>query len=876
VDFDPVKKAAKPEERNALPCSESGSPHADQFQACRRWRITVSGVVQGIGFRPFVYRIAHKWGLHGWVQNTADGVTIEIEGATDTLQQFWEDFWNSLPSGSCFDGYQRDEIPLLGSLEPGGFRILSSDGEGKRRPSIPPDLATCRECRTEMFDPQDRRYRYPFINCTHCGPRWSIVEGVPYDRPLTSMKNFQMCTSCEREYDNPLDRRFHAQPIACPECGPQLELWDRNGRIIAERDAALRQAAAAVLAGQILALKGLGGFQLICDATNDQAVAELRLRKRRPHKPFAVMMTEAMIDRFCIISDESIWDWLRSPASPIILLPHKTQGDSEDSESQSYSICENVAPGNPYLGVMLPYTPLHHLLMESLNRPIVCTSGNISEEPMAIDNSEALERLAKIADVFLIHNRPIVRPVDDSVMAADCLGKVFMIRRARGFAPRAIFLRGNHVPILATGGHLKNVVGLSIDDQAILSGHIGDLDNSLACVAHRRAIEDLVRFFDVTPEFVACDLHPDYASTQSAEDLARRLKIPLYRWQHHLAHFAACLAECESTSCSGRFSMLDQSNTQHTAIDGGGQWPLPILGVIWDGTGYGPDGTIWGGEFFLFDGRSFRRVAHLRRFPLPGGDLVVRQPRRTLLGLIHESGDRYCEQLLDQLFTHQERTILTRAMERNVHSPRTSSMGRLFDGMAAVLGLGKETSFEGQAAMALQFAAEQALVSSSERVPGKIGKWGDHRFDCPAELLDKARQVAQATGVSSLVLRKHGELMELDWQPLLHSTVAAKLSGTGQAELALAFHVRLVEAIFRIHRELKCGSLLISGGCFQNQLLRFLTVQEAQYWGIPLYQPEAIPAGDGGLALGQLWLTANTVQDLIRAEMFFEYVHSRT
>lgn len=876
MGFLPVNESAKREERDSLPCSESGSPHADPFQAYRRWRISVIGVVQGVGFRPFVYKIAHKWGLRGWVQNTTDGVTIEIEGTGDRLQRFWEDFCSSLPSGSCFDGYRRDEIPVLGSAEPGGFRILGSDGEGKRRPSIPPDLAICRECQAEMFNPHDRRYRYPFINCTHCGPRWSIVEGVPYDRPLTSMKSFQMCTSCKREYENPLDRRFHAQPIACPECGPHLELWDRNGRIIAEKDLALRQAAAAVLSGRILALKGLGGFQLICDATNAQAVAELRLRKRRPHKPFAVMMTEAMIDRFGIISDESIWNWLRSPASPIILLPRKAQADSEESDTRSYSICENVAPGNPYLGVMLPYTPLHHLLMELLNRPIVCTSGNISEEPMAIDNSEALERLAKIADVFLVHNRPIVRSVDDSVMAADGLGKVFMIRRARGFSPRAILLRGNLVSILATGGHLKNVVGLSINDQAILSGHIGDLDNSLACVAHRRAIEDLLRFFDTTPEFVACDLHPDYASTQSAGDLARRLRVPLYRWQHHLAHFAACLAECESTACSGRFSTPDQSRIQHMPTDGSGQWPLPMLGAIWDGTGYGTDGTVWGGEFFLFDGRSFRRVAHLRTFPLPGGDLVVRQPRRALLGLIHESRDRDCEQLLDQFFTHQERTILTRAMERNVHSPRTSSMGRLFDGMAAVLGLGQETSFEGQAAMALQFAAEQALVSSGESVPGEIGKWGDQRCDSPARLLDKARQVAHTAGVSSLVLRKRGELMELDWQPLLQSMVIAKLSGTGQAELALAFHVRLVEAIFRIHRELKCASLLISGGCFQNRLLRSLTVQEAQYRGIPLYQPESIPAGDGGLALGQLWLTAKTVQDLIHADAFFEYLHFRT
>ncbi|MGQ9563728.1 MAG: carbamoyltransferase HypF [Thermogutta sp.] len=835
----------------------------------------MSGVVQGIGFRPFVYRLAHKWGVSGWIQNTTDGVTIEVEGTTETLEGFWADFWNSLPAGSCFDSCHRDEIPVLTQAQPPGFRIITSDGEGKRRPNIPPDLAVCEECRKEMSDPQDRRYRYPFINCTHCGPRWSIVEGVPYDRPLTSMRNFEMCATCQGEYENPLDRRFHAQPIACPQCGPHLELWNADGRVLAVGESALRQAAAAVLAGQILALKGLGGFQLICDATNDQAVAQLRSRKRRPHKPFAVMMTDAMLVQFCVIADESIWTRLRSAASPILLLPRRPGGGSP-GEPCPYAICQGVAPNNPYLGVMLPYTPLHHLLMDLVCRPVVCTSGNISEEPMAIDNEEAVERLSGIADLFLVHNRPIVRPVDDSVMATDRSGKSFMIRRARGFAPRAIMLPGNHTPILATGGHLKNVVGLAIGPQAILSGHIGDLDNSLASLAHQRAIEDLLKFFAVTPEFIACDLHPDYASTRSAETLAQQLRIPVYRWQHHLAHFAACLAEREGNAYSRWVSIQNPSGAQYVPAHADEQRDFPVLGAIWDGTGYGTDGTVWGGEFFLFDGIIFRRVARLRIFPLPGGDLVVRQPRRSLLGLIHETGDRWGEQLLNRFFTDQEQKILIRAMERNVQSPRTSSMGRLFDGIAALLGFGEESSFEGQAAMALQFAAEKVLFTRGGHFPEKAMTAETKELDSPSEFLAKAWQMTETTGVAPLELQSEDKVMEVDWRPLLRSVLAAYSDGMNPEALALAFHVRLVEIMFRIHQDLKCGSLLISGGCFHNQLLRYLTAAEASRRGIPLYQSESIPAGDGGIALGQLWLTARTVQGAIRADAFCNYLHPRT
>ncbi len=907
-----------------LPSKAPPRENVEDLGDGQRWRITVSGVVQGIGFRPFVYRMAHKWGLQGWVKNTADGVILEVEGQPDVLRAFWEDFWKSLPAGAAFDNYHRSSVPALGQAEPAGFRIVSSDDGGERRPNIPPDLAVCRECLAELANPTDRRYRYPFINCTHCGPRWSIVEGVPYDRPLTSMKGFRLCPDCEREYRDPLDRRFHAQPIACPQCGPHLELWDRNGQVVAEKDEALRQAALAVLAGKILALKGLGGFQLICDATSGEAVRQLRIRKRRPDKPFALMMTEEMIRLSCVVPSQTVWDRLRSPASPIILLPRKDAENTQDHESCPWAISESVAPGNPYWGVMLPYTPLHHLLMETVNRPIVCTSGNISEEPMAIDNAEALHRLQGIADVFLVHNRPIVRPVDDSVMATDRSGNVVMVRRARGFAPRSLSLSGHQVPILATGGHLKNVVGLAIGNQAILSAHIGDLDNPLAFEAHRRAIEDLLRFFDTAPEVLSCDLHPDYGSTRSAEDLARRLKIPVFRWQHHVAHFAACLAEAESDEA--RRAVNELALSQETTTPGHPFGELPILGVIWDGTGYGTDGTSWGGEFFLFDGTSFCRVARLRTFPLPGGDIVVRQPRRSLLGLIYETGDRSLEQTLEKFFTPQELKILLRAMERNVQSPRTSSMGRLFDGIAAILGFGGHTSFEGQAAMALQYAAERGLLRAYPIISprpfggrGDGGEGGSNRcefsqsiptFLCPhpnplpegegdflrqalnsrrpppktagkpsecdpekqADVIATAREATDSTEVEPLLVHEVNGLLELNWQPLFQSVATAMSRGMSRELLALAFHVRLVDSVFQLYQMLRCRSLVISGGCFQNQLLRELIGAEAKRFGVPLYQPQLIPAGDGGIALGQLWLTARTLQGLVRADSLCEYI----
>lgn len=853
-----------------------------------RWRIHVSGIVQGIGFRPFVYRLAHRHKLKGWVLNAADGVTLEIEGSPENLQAFWDDFHLRPPAGVVYESVQRTEIPTQ-QVEEAGFRILPSRHEGPREPNIPPDLATCAECLRELRDPRDRRYRYPFINCTHCGPRWSIIEGVPYDRPLTSMKIFPMCPACRQECEDPGDRRFHAQPVACPACGPEVELLSRDGTPLARGEAAITAAVEAVRQGQILAFKGLGGFQLICDAGQPEAVEELRRRKRRPDKPFAIMLTEKMLAQLCDPPSPVAKQWLDSPYVPIVLLRRRTPfGPSEDSApprdrpssehgsssplgwrlsraaspgpEAPWNVCEAVAPGNPYLGVMFPYTPLHHLLMEAVDRPIVCTSGNLTEEPMAIDDADALRRLGGIADLFLVHNRPIVRPVDDSVLAEGDAEDVFVIRRARGFAPRPIRLGMKLPTILATGGHLKNVVALAMQEQVILSGHVGDLDNLLAWGAHRRAIEDLLRFFQAVPEAVACDLHPDYASTRTAEELAGRLRVPLYRWQHHVAHFAATLAEWERVGTDLCFDALARKVNASTGDPPQATLSLPeppILGVIWDGTGYGIDGTVWGGEFFLFDGQGFRRVAHLRTFSLPGGEVVVRQPRRALLGLLAEC-DRADKEMgphgiLQSMFEEAELRLLLRALSRGVQSPRTSSMGRLFDAVAALLGLGAQISFEGQAAMGLQFAAEEAFFGSVK----------DHSsIEGQSEFQDR--------GLGTIYGEKHNVVspltivgkdpLVLDWQPLVESLLSAVRAGISRSQLAWGFHQRLVEATFELAEALKPRGLVCSGGCFQNQLLRRLIRRESKRRGLPVWLAQRIPPGDGGLALGQLWLTARMLR----------------
>ncbi|MCX5790123.1 MAG: carbamoyltransferase HypF, partial [Elusimicrobia bacterium] len=637
--------------------------------ACRV-RVRIHGAVQGVGFRPFVHRLARSLKLTGWVSNGVEGVAIEAEGPEAALKDLLLRLEKDKPPRAAIYSFEAAWLDPAGYED---FRIRESDPGGAKTAIVMPDIATCPQCLRELLDPSDRRFRYPFINCTDCGPRFSIIEGLPYDRPKTTMRGFPMCPRCRAEYEDPDTRRFHAQPNACPACGPHLELWSPEGGVLASREEALSSACEALRAGSIVALKGIGGFQLLVHARREEAVQELRRRKRRDEKPFALLFpTLAAVRGACEVSpaEERL---LSSPEAPIVLLRRKG----------SDGVAQAVAPHNPLLGVMLPYSPLHHLLMTELGFPVVATSGNLAEEPICIDNHEALSRLRKIADVFLVHDRPIARPVDDSV-ARVVLDRELLLRRARGYAPLPVPLPRTAWATLAVGGHLKNTVALSPagSGEAFLSQHVGDLATQEAFGAFERAIASLKGLYDCEPARVVCDLHPDYRSTRFAEASG----LPLLRVQHHQAHVYACMAD----------NGLGPPAAGEPAL----------LGVAWDGTGWGPDGTVWGGEFFTVRHDGIERAAHWRRFRLPGGERAVREPRRSVLGLLYEI---FGEALFGRTdlkplaaFTASEREVLRGMLAKGVNAPRTSSVGRLFDAVAALAGLRAVNAYEGQAAMELE------------------------------------------------------------------------------------------------------------------------------------------------------------------------------
>ncbi len=751
----------------------------------RRVAITVQGIVQGVGFRPFVYKTATTAGVSGWVVNESDAVRMEVEGPGDAVDWFLVQLREHYPAQARIDQLDVQSIACQAAQAgaSGAFEIRPSVAGPTRRPTIPPDLATCRECCEEIADPAERRYGYAFTNCTNCGPRWSIITGLPYDRSRTAMDPFSMCAACARQYEDPGDRRFHAQPIACPDCGPTVQLLATSGEPVATGPQALQQAALAVRAGGVLALKGLGGFQLMVDATSQRAVERLRARKQRPGKPFAVMFADSTAVSMCCQLTPFELSQLTSPQAPILLLRRQSSG------AHRLPIAQSVAPGNPYLGVMLPNTPLHRLLLAEVKRPVVCTSGNLSEEPMAIETAEALARLHGVADLMLTHNRRIVRPVDDSVAREDD-GKLQILRRARGFAPVPMTMARSAPRILAVGGHLKNTIALSLGKEVIVGPHVGDLDNTLSMEVHRRAIADLLDFFAVTPEILACDLHPDYGSTQHAELLARQWHVPLVRVQHHLAHILSAIAEHR--------------------LEG------PVLGLAWDGTGYGEDGTIWGGEAIVVDGPHSARLAHLRPFSLPGGDRAAHEPRRSLLGLLYEAWGREGIGVASRWFEDAELTTLLSALQRPGLFPRTSSMGRLFDAVAAVCGLSHRVSYEGEAAMSLEFAADPREMA---------------HYEIPLDL---------------------GTPAVADWQPLLENILADRAAGVPLARLAARFHNSLALLAGRIARRAGCPRIVLTGGCFQNRLLTERTRACLLKAGWEVYTQRAVPPGDGGISLGQV------------------------
>lgn len=754
-----------------------------------RWRVDVTGAVQGVGFRPFVHRLAAELGLAGWVRNSGDGAEIEVESDdARRLRRFVSRLQGELPPHASIATLECGVIPPKGKGPP-EFRIVpSSPGlSGNGTAEVLPDLATCGACLAEMSDPADRRHGYPFINCTHCGPRFSIVSSVPYDRGNTTMRAFGMCDACRDEYETPGDRRFHAQPIACPECGPQLAWLNRSGTAEAERDAALEKAACAIEAGQIVAVKGIGGFHLFADARNAGAVDRLRRRKCRPAKALALMLPSLAAARGVAEVSGLEAGWLASTAAPIVLLRRRA----------GCRLPEALAPGNPEIGVMLPYSPLHHLLLRRLAFPVVATSGNRGDEPICTDNSEAVVRLRGIADGFLAHDRPIARSVDDSVLRI-VLGRELVLRRSRGFVPAPVRvawpgLAASH-PVLACGGDLKATVAVAHRGIVRLSQHLGDLAAPSSRAAFARNLEDFPTLCGAKPAGIACDFHPSYHSHQVAVAHA----LPAIPVRHHHAHAVACAAE-----------------------NGIGE-DTPFLAVVWDGTGHGDDGTIWGGEFLVCRGAHYRRFAWLRPFPLPGGEKAVRDCRFAALGCLHAAGMDVATTPLAEALTPEELRISRAMMARGVHSPLTSSAGRLFDAVAALCGLCFHNTFEGQAAMALQFAASPLLPATAD-----------------AQSLSHGVAVAATGG-------------EIDWTPLLKGIVADLVEeGRGGGVVALRFHLALAGLVAAVAGRAGCEVVALTGGCFQNPLLLEQAIARLRASGHRTIWHRRVPPNDGGLAFGQ-------------------------
>ena len=767
-----------------------------------RRAISVEGIVQGVGFRPFVYALAKRWRLHGFVRNQTGRVLIEAEGTDEALDCFLRELRENAPPLARINALTCRAVAVRGDES---FVIESSDPEARGPIFISPDVACCDDCLAELFDPADRHYRYPFLNCTNCGPRLTIIQGAPYDRARTTMASFPMCPQCAAEYDNPADRRFHAQPAACPACGPRLSVCSGDGQPIETSDA-LAHFIEALRGGRIGALKGLGGFHLVCDAADESVVRELRRRKHRDEKPFAVMVADLeTAERLCEI-DSSEAELLRSPRRPIVLLQKRLGAISG-------SISESVAPHNPWLGVMLPYTPLHHLLLEGFQGlALVMTSGNRSDEPIAYEDADAFERLSGIADLFLVHNRPIHVRCDDSVSRVID-SQESLVRRSRGYAPQPVTLPLGCVrPILAVGGQLKGVFALGRGAQAFLSHHLGDLDHWEAYRAFVRDVGLYEELFAVAPELIVHDLHPDYASTNYARERSAATGVPLLAVQHHHAHVASCMAE--------------------HGLD------APVIGVSFDGTGYGTDGAIWGGEFLVSDYRHFRRAAHLRHVGLPGGDSAVREPWRMAVSHVRDAG-LSTDSLMGRVDRAKLRTI-NQMLERRINTPLTSSAGRLFDAIASLVGLRDTVSYEGQAAIELEWLAAEVECD------GEMPPDGAYPFELAAPRSPENGGVAAT--------------YEIDTRPLIRAVVADVQSGIEPRRIARRFHATVVEIIAAtcaaIRKETQIEAVVLSGGVFMNARVASHSAARLSADGFRVYRHVLVPPNDGGLCLGQLVIGA--------------------
>ncbi|MEO1240422.1 MAG: carbamoyltransferase HypF [Pseudomonadota bacterium] len=743
-------------------------------------RIDITGAVQGVGFRPFLYRLAQKEGVNGAVWNTSSGVSAKLEGVSKRIECYLDRITLEAPAHADIWSMEMRPATPTGRQ---GFTIEDTNNTGALHASLLPDIAVCADCLADISDPLNRRYRYPFTSCTHCGPRYSILTALPYDRANTTMTDFEMCAPCQAEYQDAGDRRFHAQPIACPDCGPSLSLKNRDGQKLARYDEALNQTMEALRKGCIVALKGLGGYQLVCDAANDKAVAVLRQRKHRPRKPLAVMFPSLeAIEQECLLSqtERALIDGYEKP---ITLVHNRNTG----------ALSEDLAPDNPTLGVMLPYTPLHWLLLQGFGRPLVATSGNLSSEPIAIDDDDARARLSCIADYFLTHNRPIARRVDDSV-ARIAAGRPLVLRRARGYAPALVKVKGT-APLVALGGHQKNTIAKTVGDMAYVSPHIGDLDTIEAHAAFEHALADFTSLHEGSRARFIIDNHDDYFPSQ----FAKRTGADLIRIQHHHAHVYAVMAE--------------------HGID------PPALGVAWDGAGAGKDGTVWGGEFFDISENAARRIAHLAPFPLPGGEAAMRDPRRAAFGLAVVAGEQYpaiVHKVTGLLaIDGKEQQLFTQMIRRKMNTPLTSSIGRLFDGVATLLDLCDHNSFEGEAAMALEFEAEKSETAYAYQID--IAVLGD------------------------------GAPVQLNWTEMLAAIIADMDEKLSKATIARKFHNALADAIVAIASQARRQTVILSGGCFQNRLLLERTIARLKQTGFTPVWPKRLPPNDGGLSLGQIY-----------------------
>jgi hydrogenase maturation protein HypF len=750
-----------------------------------RKKITIEGIVQGVGFRPFVYRCAHRWDISGWVLNDSRGVVIEAEGVENCLAGFLRSLNADLPPLAVISRLDSTNVPETGEA---GFVIRQSLHHAERKAQVPPDTFVCPDCLSELFNPEDRRFRYPFINCTNCGPRYTIVTRIPYDRPNTTMVDFPMCPACRAEYEDPLSRRFHAQPNACPVCGPRLALFDSEGREVPDSDP-LDTVVGLLGEGRIVAVKGLGGYHLAVDAGNDEAVRELRRRKARDEKPFAVMSRDLeRVARYaeCNAREKAL---LSGVERPIVLVAKK----------ENTCLSPLVAPKNRCFGVMLPYTPLHYLLLEADFTALVMTSANLSEEPIAFRDDDARERLAAIADFFLIHNRRIHARTDDSI-ARVLGGRPLLLRRSRGFVPASVSLPGSQPSVLALGGELKNTVCFTREDRAFLSEHVGDLKNPEVFASFRRTIRHLGEVLELEPKIVACDLHPDYYSSRFGEEMEGISRVFI---QHHHAHLASCLVE---------------NGVAETSI-----------GVIFDGIGYGADGRIWGGEFLVGDFSGYRRVGHFAWVPMPGGDAATREPFRMALSyLVQAFGEELPPLPLVGSLGKKDLQVYRKMIEKGIHSPLASSCGRLFDAVAALGGLRQRVSFEGQAAMELEMAIEEG---------------GDEAY--PFSLR-----------------REEGGMIVFDPIPLIRAVVGDVLRGEKISSISLRFHNALarmvVEVCLGLRESSGMGRVALSGGVFQNRYLTERTFLLLENEGFRVLTHSQVPPNDGGLSLGQAVVAGRT------------------